>query len=281
VGNTTSVNTGTTTNYTLNPATNGALYYFRVLATNSRGDSPYSDPVQAIPYAPPSNLSINPNQGFVMGGDLTTISGDNLNGTTSVTIGGNPCKTFVVIDSHTINCLTPEGTIGAQDVVVTNLGGSATVTGGYTYGTPSLSMVIDHGIDIVVANPGSGTVASSHGVTVKTDNPTGYQLNLSMSGANQNLESNGVSLSSTNASSTAMALPTNSWGHSVIDANNHWTSVPISTYPKQIKKTTTPTTGGMSGAGDTTQVFYGVNVDITQRAGKYQGSVLYTAVVDY
>jgi hypothetical protein len=267
--------------YTLSSASNGTVYYFRVLATNSRGDSPYSDPVQAIPYAPPSNLSISPAEGFIMGGNLTTITGDNLNSTTSVTIGGNPCQTFAVVDSHTINCLTPAGTIGAQDVVVTNLGGSASIVDGFTYNIPSLTVEIDDGININVTNPTAGTVSDSHNITVKTDNPTGYKINISMTGTNQNLESNNASISPTDASLTASALPINTWGHSIIDANNHWTNVPISTYPRQIKQTTNPTTGGMAGAGDTTPVYYGVNLDLTQRAGQYRATVLYTVVADY
>jgi hypothetical protein len=116
-------------------------------------------------------------------------------------------------------------------------------------------------------------------VNVKTDNPGGYELSISMSGSSQNLESNGANLKPTDHAVDASPLPLNSWGHSIIDANNHWTSVP--TYSKPIKKTTQPTINGMSGTGDNTQVFYGVNVDMTQRAGLYRGSVIYTAVVEY
>jgi hypothetical protein len=118
-------------------------------------------------------------------------------------------------------------------------------------------------------------------VNVKTDNPSGYQLSLSMSGTSQNLEGYGITLKSTDAAANARALPLNTWGHSIIDAKNHWTSVPISTYPEQLKKTTTSTIDGTSGAGDNTKVFYGVNVDLKQRAGAYTGKVLYTAVAEY
>jgi alpha-tubulin suppressor-like RCC1 family protein len=279
--NATTVNTGTTPNYTLTPATNGSIYYFQILATNSRGDSPWSDPVSAVPYAPPSNLTISPNQGLMTGGELTTISGDNLSGATSVTIGGNDCKTFAVVDDHTINCLTPAGMIGMRDVVVTNLGGSAKIVWGYTYGIPNLSLTIDHDIDFEVTSPGMGTVSSFHTVNVKTDSPNGYKLSLAMIGSNQNLESGWSAIRPTNAIQTATALPLNTWGHSVIDAKNHWTSVPPSAQPKLIKTTTTTSINGMSGPGDDTKVYYGVNVGLDQQAGTYTSRVLYTALAEF
>jgi hypothetical protein len=280
--NATTVDTGTTANHTFKPAVNGTIYYFRVQAVNSRGDSPWSDSVSAIPYAPPSKLSIKPNQGLIVGGDLTTISGDNLSGVTSVKIDGNECKSFTVVDVHTVNCLTPAGAVGPKDVAVTNPGGTATIVGGFTYGLPSISLDIDHDIDLEVDNPSAAsTVSSSHTVNVKTDNPSGYQLSLSMSGSDQNLASSTATISPTNASSTATALPLGTWGHSVIDAKNHWTSVPASAQPKLIKKTTTSSINGMSGTGDNTPVFYGVNVGLAQRAGVYTGKVVYTVVAEY
>lgn len=115
---------------------NGTIYYYQVVATNSRGDSLPSDPASGIPYAAPTVDSIYPSSGFTSGNQIITISGSNLNGATSVTIGGNPCVSFMVADPDTIICLTPPGTVGAKDVFVANLGGSSTLPASFTYITP-------------------------------------------------------------------------------------------------------------------------------------------------
>ncbi|MET8571462.1 IPT/TIG domain-containing protein [Streptomyces sp. NPDC004783] len=103
-------------------------------------------------------MPISPNQGSTGGGTLVTITGTNLSDTSqvlfgnkpatgitqvsptqvtavstdSVTFGGTPAP-FSVINATTLSAVTPPGTAGAVDVVVTNPAGSDTATGAFTY----------------------------------------------------------------------------------------------------------------------------------------------------
>jgi hypothetical protein len=276
------VNTGTMPNYTLTPAANGTIYYFRLMATNGRGDSPWSDPVQAIPYAPPSITSITPNTGLTLGNELITIYGDNLNSTYSVTIDGVGCVTFSVVDMNTINCMTPpNGVVGAKNVVVTNLGGSNTSVGGYTYGDPQLAINISKDLSINVDQL-NVTKTDNHTVNAKTNDPRGYEVSISMVTNEQALVHTsvaGVKLNATNALVNAQPLPNDTWGYSLANpSSDSWLAVPASTNPRVIKSTTEITTGGMAGAGDDTVVYYGAKATMDSLAGGYAGTMVYTIV---
>ncbi|MDR1197191.1 MAG: IPT/TIG domain-containing protein [Candidatus Nomurabacteria bacterium] len=123
--------------------TNGTVYYYRVTASNSRGDSPASDPVSTMPYRAPTIISVSPASGLTTGHQTITIAGEDFNSATSVTIDGNECVTFSVVDINTITCLTPAGTVGAKAVAVTNLGGTDSKSGAFTYvPAPGISQVV-------------------------------------------------------------------------------------------------------------------------------------------
>ena len=87
----------------------------------------------AFVYASSSILSIVPNMGVVGGGALITISGNYLGGATSVTIGGAPATNLVVVSPTTITAVTPTGTLGPVDVVVTTPAGTLTSLNGFAY----------------------------------------------------------------------------------------------------------------------------------------------------
>ncbi|WP_035838684.1 IPT/TIG domain-containing protein [Kitasatospora azatica] len=80
----------------------------------------------------PTVNTISPSSGSTSGGTAVTITGTNLATTQSVTFDGTSAA-FSVINSTTLSVATPPGTAGAVDVVVTTTGGSATMTGGFTY----------------------------------------------------------------------------------------------------------------------------------------------------
>ncbi|GGJ62265.1 IPT/TIG domain-containing protein [Streptomyces brasiliensis] len=82
--------------------------------------------------ADPTITTITPSSGPASGGTALTVTGTNLDSTTSVTFGGAAAP-FAVINTTTLSVVTPSGTAGAVDVVVTNPAGSATAVGGFTY----------------------------------------------------------------------------------------------------------------------------------------------------
>ena len=84
--------------------------------------------------AAPTIGSISPSSGPTTGGTLITITGTNFcSGNTTVTIDGVPATGVAVSSNSTITATIPAGTVGAQNVVITTPGGSATLTGGFTY----------------------------------------------------------------------------------------------------------------------------------------------------
>jgi hypothetical protein len=80
----------------------------------------------------PTIGALSPDSGPTSGGTAVTIPGTNLTTTQSVTFAGVPAP-FSVINDTTLSAVTPPGTAGAVDVVLTNSAGSVTGTGAFTY----------------------------------------------------------------------------------------------------------------------------------------------------
>lgn len=80
----------------------------------------------------PTVTAVSPSSGSTSGGTAVTLTGTGLATVSDVTIGGAVAP-FGVISSTEVSVITPPGTAGAADVVVTTTGGSVTVVGGYTY----------------------------------------------------------------------------------------------------------------------------------------------------
>jgi hypothetical protein len=83
-------------------------------------------------YDSPTLDSLTPISGSVSGGISVTLTGTNLANTRSVTLDSLQAA-FGVINNTTVAIITPSGTAGAVDVVITTTAGSATLAGGYTY----------------------------------------------------------------------------------------------------------------------------------------------------
>ena len=80
--------------------------------------------------------------GGTAGGKSITVSGRFLDGTTGVTIGGASVTSFTVVSPTELSVVTPAGTIGAKDLVVTTASGSVTVPGAFTYyGVPTIASI--------------------------------------------------------------------------------------------------------------------------------------------
>lgn len=87
----------------------------------------------------PSNVVLDPTTGAAAGGDVVTITGDNLAGVTDVTFGGVSGTGLDVSEATngpdgTILVTTPAGAAGPVDVVLVDpAGGNTTLTGAFTY----------------------------------------------------------------------------------------------------------------------------------------------------
>lgn len=68
----------------------------------------------------PTVSSVSPATSPTAGGSSVTVTGSGFLAGATLTIGGTACTTPVVINSTTITCVVPPGTVGSQTVVVTN-----------------------------------------------------------------------------------------------------------------------------------------------------------------
>ncbi|MGW6896786.1 MULTISPECIES: IPT/TIG domain-containing protein [unclassified Streptomyces] len=82
--------------------------------------------------AAPTVTTVTPASGPETGGTTVTVAGTGLTSTSEVTFDGNPAP-FTVLSDTAVSAVTPPGTAGAVDVVVTNDAGSATAADGFTY----------------------------------------------------------------------------------------------------------------------------------------------------
>ena len=117
--------------------------------------------------AAPTFTSIAPAAGPVAGGTAITITGTNFvaGGLLGVKIGGVPATSVVRSSATTITAVTPAGTSGAKDVVITNNDGqTATKTGAYTYRpVPTFTAIA----------PPAGPIAGGNSVTITGTNLIG------------------------------------------------------------------------------------------------------------
>ncbi|MEU0581483.1 IPT/TIG domain-containing protein [Streptomyces griseoincarnatus] len=82
--------------------------------------------------AAPTVTTVIPAEGPTSGGTAVTVSGTGLTSTSQVTFDGTPAP-FTVISDTAVSAVTPPGTAGPVDVVVSNDAGSATATDAFTY----------------------------------------------------------------------------------------------------------------------------------------------------
>ncbi len=106
----------------------------------------------------PTITSINPNQGVITGGTPITITGTNFDGTTDVTIAFASCTSIVVVSPTQITAVTPAGTLGPQDLIVTNASGaSLPATFTYVAVTPPT---------IISVSPSQGPTSGGTAITI-------------------------------------------------------------------------------------------------------------------
>ena len=80
--------------------------------------------------------AISPNGGSPAGGTAVAITGECLGDVTAVTVGQSPASAITVVNASTVTAVTPPGSLGAANVVLSGVKGSTTVPGGFTYRSP-------------------------------------------------------------------------------------------------------------------------------------------------
>lgn len=116
------------------------------------------------PFLPiPTITDVSPVSGSVLGGTEITITGTNLNATTSVTIDGVEVAEFTVVSNSSVLAITPEGTDGVKDVTLTANAFDAIYEGGFTYIPEPI---------ITSVSPSSGTTLGGTQITITGTNLT-------------------------------------------------------------------------------------------------------------
>jgi formylglycine-generating enzyme required for sulfatase activity len=109
-------------------------------------------------YVQQQVASIVPSTGIYTGGTSITITGQYLAGTTGVTVGGVPCTNVVAVSATQVTAVTPAGSVGTVDVVISGSKGTITVPGGFTYqsiAVPSWATLIEAQPDPAVVTDAS------------------------------------------------------------------------------------------------------------------------------
>jgi hypothetical protein len=79
---------------------------------------------------------VQPARGAIAGGTLITVLGSGFGESTLVRFGANVAKDIKLIDSHTLTCRTPRGSVGVVDVKVSRLGSEDSLPGAFAYFDP-------------------------------------------------------------------------------------------------------------------------------------------------
>jgi formylglycine-generating enzyme required for sulfatase activity len=129
------------------PAGNSGAVAITVIgaAGTATAPSPYTYVQQLI-------TSVTPNNGIFSGGNPITIMGANLNGATSVRIGGVACTNVVAVNSTTVTAVTPAGSIGSTSVEVIGPKGTATAANAFTYTSTWYTILEQNPNSAVVTN---------------------------------------------------------------------------------------------------------------------------------
>jgi hypothetical protein len=112
-------------------------------------------------YNFPTITTVLPNAGPTAGGTSITVTGTNLIGTTSVTVGGTAAGNISVLNDTTLTATTPAKTAATYNVAVTTPGGTVTKTSAFTYVNPPTVSLI---------RPNKGKTAGGTLVTIEGHN---------------------------------------------------------------------------------------------------------------
>lgn len=87
-------------------------------------------------FEPLSIGRVQPERGAIAGNTLVTVLGSGFGDSMTVKFGPNNAKDLKFVDSHTITCRTPKGSVGVVDVRIERLAENDTLPGGFSYFDP-------------------------------------------------------------------------------------------------------------------------------------------------
>ena len=119
-------------------------------------------------YSDPATIAaVSPNTGTTAGGTTIAITGTNFTGTTAVSLGGTPVKSFTISSATTITAVTAaSSTAGPVTIAVTTPSGTVTSsTNLFTYSVPPPT--------ITAVSPKVGGTAGGTSITLTGTNFTG------------------------------------------------------------------------------------------------------------
>lgn len=149
-------NTSTQLVVTTSPRSAGLV---NIVITNAGGTNTRSN---AFRYADVTSISnFTPKAGPLAGGQSVTITGQNLLGASSVSIGGQAAASFNVDSATQITAITASAAASSGNVQVVAYGGTATSNATYTYTTAAT---------FTSASPDSGSTAGNQMVTINGSN---------------------------------------------------------------------------------------------------------------
>lgn len=137
-----------------------------VEVTTPGGTATLIDGYTYVTPATPTLDSVSPTTGSTTGGTGVTLIGTNFTAPVTVTFGGDLASNVVVVTSTKVTATTPAHAAGFVDVVLTTSNGSATLTNGYKFITPS-------GPSLTGISPQSGDISGGTSVTLSGSNLTG------------------------------------------------------------------------------------------------------------
>jgi VCBS repeat-containing protein len=108
------------------------VYY---LAGTSGWPSIYEGRTTVAVSSSPTVTSVSPAYATIAGGTTITITGTGFAGIMGVTVGGVAATNLIIVSSTSITVKTPAGTLGAADIIVTNIVGAGTGSSLFNYAT--------------------------------------------------------------------------------------------------------------------------------------------------
>lgn len=138
----------------------------------------------------------------------------------------------------------------------------------------SLSISTNNNVSISITPTTSGTLSTgTSNVTVRSTDVKGYKLYIRA--LNNNYMDNLGAQLPASANTNPAPLAVNTWGYNTNGSNNFVgiSAAEALTPDNLIRSTTTPVS-----SGETTNVTYGVKLDMAKPAGNYVAYVVYTAV---